>query len=409
MPSQTRQLSVVTDLAPGALTLVGLTGREALSEPTTLQLDLVAGSSTPIPFDRILGRAATVGVGGGRFFHGIVSRLSEGRRDRTSVSYNAELVPHHQLLALRSRSRIFQDRSAPDIARQVLEDNGLGATFRLEGSYPEHDYAAQYNETDFAFLQRVVLEEAIFYFFEHGADGHELVLGDGPSAYRGVGTFPFDDGKPRASSPLACSSWEKTQELTLGQGDAARPPLRAPGVAARGHARRSPRPSRRARSRTGCGFPAASSLELYDYPGGYAERFDGVGPAGRAPAGLAQARPGGRRPSSACRRRRRAASSSPAPRPCRALAPGRDVQRSRGTSNGDGALPADRRAALGLAARRAQTAAAASSYANSFTCIPAGVPFRPRTTAEPAVGGTARPRSSSARRARAATPTASAA
>ena len=103
MPSQTRQLSVVTELSPEALTLVGVTGREALSEPYSLQLDLVAGSSTPIPFDRILGRAATVGIGGGRFFHGIVSRLSEGRRDRAGVSYRAELVPHHQLLALRIR------------------------------------------------------------------------------------------------------------------------------------------------------------------------------------------------------------------------------------------------------------------------------------------------------------------
>ena len=52
MPSQTRQLSVVTELSPGALTLVGLTGREALSELFSFQLDLVAASSTPVPFDR---------------------------------------------------------------------------------------------------------------------------------------------------------------------------------------------------------------------------------------------------------------------------------------------------------------------------------------------------------------------
>ena len=72
-----RQLALETPLWPGALSLVGFSGREELSRLFAFRLDLVADNATAVPFDQLLGRPMTVGVGGGRFFNGIVSRLAE--------------------------------------------------------------------------------------------------------------------------------------------------------------------------------------------------------------------------------------------------------------------------------------------------------------------------------------------
>ena len=219
MPSQTRQLSVVTELSPGALTLVGAhrsrSAVRALLAPTRsrgreLHADPVstASSAGRRPSASAEGASSTASSRGSAK----VAGTSAG------VSYRAELVPHHQLLALRSRSRIFQDRSAPEIARQVLEDNELDATFRLEGSYPEHDYAAQYNETDFAFLQRVLLEEGDLLLLRARRRRPRASPRRRPFCARATcGTFRFDDGNASRVEPARVVSWEKTQELTPGK------------------------------------------------------------------------------------------------------------------------------------------------------------------------------------------------
>ena len=50
---------------------------------------------------------------------------------------------------------------------------------RLSKTYKPYEYKVQYEETDFQFLSRVMEDEGIFYFFEHGDDGSKLVIADG--------------------------------------------------------------------------------------------------------------------------------------------------------------------------------------------------------------------------------------
>ena len=45
-------------------------------------------------------------------------------------------------------------------------------------SYPKREYCVQYNESDFTFVSRILEEEGIFYYFEHGEGLHTLVLVD---------------------------------------------------------------------------------------------------------------------------------------------------------------------------------------------------------------------------------------
>ena len=301
---QPRQLLVDTPLGRDAFTLVEFSGHEALSQLFRYQLELV-GPNEPVPFEQIVGRPVTVTLqlpsGTGRHFHGIVSRFSEGRRDATTTHYHAEVVPSLWLLTRNTDSRTFQHISVPDIVREVLAGTPVEASFELQGNYPARDYCVQYRETDFDFVSRLMEEEGIRYFFTHDEAAHGLVLADDPST-QSVGTFAFDR---TASSPDRVFEWEKTQELRSGK------------VTLRDHEFELPeRRSRRRRRYRTASAPGRSlhrlalegteRLELYDYPGEWAERFDGVGPGGEDRQGdllgifAAAAR---RPPRSACRRR----------------------------------------------------------------------------------------------------------
>src|SRR6476659_325551 len=110
-----RQLALNTPLGPDALTLVGFTARESISQLFDCTLDLVAPSTTTIAFDSLLGRPVTVGLGQGRYFNGIVSRLSAGAHAGRTASYRAEVVPQLWLLTRTRDSRVFQHRSVPHI------------------------------------------------------------------------------------------------------------------------------------------------------------------------------------------------------------------------------------------------------------------------------------------------------
>jgi type VI secretion system secreted protein VgrG len=80
------------------------------------------------------------------------------------------------------REAIFQDRTALEIALSVLDEGGVAYRKSLTGKYLQREYCVQYRETDLDFASRLLEEEGIFYFFEHGKGTHTLVLGDARSA-----------------------------------------------------------------------------------------------------------------------------------------------------------------------------------------------------------------------------------
>src|SRR6516162_9597948 len=119
-----RPLKVATPLGPDVLLLTGFSGQEAISQLFTYQLDLIAENKTEVAFDKLLGQGVTVSLalpkGKARYFTGICSRFSEGRRDSTFTHYRMEMVPAFWVLTRRVQSRIFQHVSIPDILKKVL-------------------------------------------------------------------------------------------------------------------------------------------------------------------------------------------------------------------------------------------------------------------------------------------------
>jgi type VI secretion system secreted protein VgrG len=280
-----RVLTVATPLGPDVFTLAGLSGREEISRLFSFQLDLLLENGKDAPLDQLVGQPTTVTLalpgGGSRFFNGIASRVSQGARGARFTSYRAEIVPRFWLLTRTQQSRVFAQRTVPDIVRQVLGDVS-DVELRLVGSHQPRNYCVQYRESDFAFVSRLMEEEGIFYFFEHTQGGHTLVLADSPAGHPdvpGSRLVAFDAIGSGSDPAAAVFAWEKTQELRAGKVTLRDHNFQLPDDPLEGTAliRESVRVGQVThRLRVG----GNDGLEMYDYPGGYAERFDGIGPTG---------------------------------------------------------------------------------------------------------------------------------
>jgi type VI secretion system secreted protein VgrG len=174
---------------PGAeFDLVSFRGEEYLSGLFHFSLELKSDEQKP-DFQGIVGKAATVEIdltaGGTRCINGIVGRFIQGGHDDRQATYFAELYPWLWLLTHGADCRIFQEKTVPDIIKQVFGDVGQ-TDFKneLQSSYSPREYCVQYNETHFDFVSRLMEEEGIYYFFRHSSDKHEMVFGDANSVFQ---------------------------------------------------------------------------------------------------------------------------------------------------------------------------------------------------------------------------------
>jgi type VI secretion system secreted protein VgrG len=118
---------------------------------------------------------------------GVCAEILEGASSKHRAEVRLTVVPALQLMELRRDTRIFQEMSVPDILDDVLTKGlgGFGRTHRLQldRTYPVCEYRVQYDETDLDFALRLMEEEGIVFFFDHEGEKEELVLVDDPARH----------------------------------------------------------------------------------------------------------------------------------------------------------------------------------------------------------------------------------
>jgi len=358
-----RLCTVNTPLGKDVLLMERMTAREEISGLFRFDLELISQDGS-IAFDSMIGQPITVEMkldpGACRFFNGMVSRFSQGVSDRRFVAYRAELVPWLWFLGQRADCRIFQEKTVPEILREVFESAGFtDFEDKLQGSYPQRNYCVQYRETDLNFARRLMEEEGIGYYFRHEADCHILVLFDSPSAHSVCAEQPdveyaSDSAERRAG---------EIERLVREEGF-------APGrYAVEDY--NFERPSEDLLTSTNTVRPIGgnSSYEIYDYPGEYGERSEGDRVA-RLRMEAEEA----------------AAVAIDATSEIGAFCPGyrfRLKNHYRSDFNGEYVLTqVEHVVSQGVLEEHG------AQYANSFRCIPYSVPFRPlQTTPKPTVHG----------------------
>lgn len=278
-----RPLKITTPLGADVLLLTGLHGCEEISQLFHFHVELLTDLKNEVRFDKIIGQSVTVEMrlldGNKRYFNGIVKRFSQGRRDENFLHFQAEIVPKVWLLTKKVRSRVFQHITVPDILRQVF--TGLDVNYDISGTYYPRDYCVQYRESDFDFVSRLMEEEGIYYFFKHDDGSHQMVVTDSTSVHPSVpgqasAIYGEADGEVRTD--MRVLAWEKTQELRSGE------------CTLWDHCFELPGNHLEAKEKTIESVPvgkvvhklnlANDQLEIYDYPGSYAQRFDGIDPSG---------------------------------------------------------------------------------------------------------------------------------
>lgn len=166
---------------------------EALDTPFSMELE-AALPETPTSMPEVsvlLGRNCVLTLERGgrrRRVCGLVRRVREGDNDDQHVWTHLDVVPALWMLGLGRNSRIFEERTVPEIVETVLagalRTYGRGVRLELSRIYPRREYCVQYQESDLEFVHRLLEEEGIAYSFDHEGDVEMLVLHDSNAAFR---------------------------------------------------------------------------------------------------------------------------------------------------------------------------------------------------------------------------------
>jgi type VI secretion system secreted protein VgrG len=155
------------------LTVVSFRGREQISAPFCFDVQVTARAEGAPLAASLLGQAATLLMSvpdqPPRVVRGIIASVEhEGQPGSLGeVPFRVRLVPRLWLLKRRKRSRIFQDQSVAAIVDEVLAEYRIATRWRLSKPARPRIYCVQYQETDYAFVTRLLGEDGIFFCFEH--------------------------------------------------------------------------------------------------------------------------------------------------------------------------------------------------------------------------------------------------
>ncbi|KYF49761.1 hypothetical protein BE04_24710 [Sorangium cellulosum] len=257
-------------IAAGETRVRELHAVEGLSRSYTFDIDLELVSAQIEPRALICTEAALVILHAGsgevlRRYGGVVTRVRERVSRSAAQRIGVTLESPLAQLRLTRDHRIFQDLTTKDIVAQLLEESGISpsrVSFRLAGTYPPREVCTQFGEDSLSFLSRLLEEEGIFYFFEHGPDGTSVVFADSSAAY--AATTPSDqilfvDPSALTSEQAITSIGEIEQirpaKVVLRDHDFKRPPLDLEVSAE---------------------ASAPLGVAYYDYPGRYVEPSEGA-------------------------------------------------------------------------------------------------------------------------------------
>ena len=169
---------------------------ESISQPYRVEL-LVTSPEEHAEMDAMLGQDGTLTIsraGIDRVVRGLVVEIRELDPGASEIQPEAilTLAPAMHLLKLRRNTRMFQEKTVPEILEDVLGDAlalyGRKVELSLDAAYEPREYCLQYQETDLAFVHRLMEEEGIHYTFDHEGEVEVLRLGDANGVFTAAPT-----------------------------------------------------------------------------------------------------------------------------------------------------------------------------------------------------------------------------
>lgn len=171
-------------------------GSEGLSRNCYYDI-LFTSADKDIQANQFLRQVATLTMNGGKLgfmttqkiVHGVITDFQRLSGSADEARYHITLTPYLSLLDKQFRThRFFINKSVPEVVGEILQEHALHGweyEFTLTQTYPKREQINQYQESDLAFIERLLAEVGIFYFFTLQPDTRTEVVhfADQQSAY----------------------------------------------------------------------------------------------------------------------------------------------------------------------------------------------------------------------------------
>jgi type VI secretion system secreted protein VgrG len=250
-----------------------LSGREALSEPFSLNVTLLSPHPR-IDSATLLGQPLTLQIplqhtASFRWLNGKITRVVVGSQELDGTRYTSYALTLESDLWPMKRDRnlrIFQETTVPLIVKTLLSEYQVNVEDRLTGNYRNWEYCVQYQESSLDFISRLMELEGISYFFRHEDGNHTLVLTDSPDAHKPFPTYEAIPYYQTATGGVAdaegIARWQPEMRVTPGLYSVDDYDFRKPHAWLL-QARQNPT------------SPRPGNIDVYDWPGRYVEHGHG--------------------------------------------------------------------------------------------------------------------------------------
>ena len=273
-----RTASFTTPLGQDIFGLIRFGASEGLSELFTFEIDATSTTGNA-DLQSIMSQKCSVRMtllnGQERVFNGTLVDAQWTGKDLELHRYQFTLRPWLWLLSQRSDCRIFKNKTAIEIIKQIFaKEESASFEDRTSDRLAPIDYCVQYRESDLDFVLRLMEQYGIYYYFKHGDGDHTLVLSDSRSShdtiqaaahptFAGAGTayplMPPSSRMPRHIENL--TQWSTMRRLRTGKIELKDYDFQQSGSDLTARAEE--------------GFDKAKSYEAYDYPRSYIKRDEG--------------------------------------------------------------------------------------------------------------------------------------
>jgi type VI secretion system secreted protein VgrG len=157
-------------------------GRAALSELFSFAVH--ASKAEAPPARDLVGKPVTLTLRDGfdlaLAIHGLITSV-ERTPTAGGATYEITLSPEVAPLTVGRDCRLFQEMTVVDVLKKVLGEAGVPASdvrWSTQRDYTARPFWVQYRESDWAFIERLLAEEGIYYWFEFSEDSTVLVFSD---------------------------------------------------------------------------------------------------------------------------------------------------------------------------------------------------------------------------------------
>ncbi|EFN6914883.1 type VI secretion system Vgr family protein [Escherichia ruysiae] len=164
-------------------------GRESISDVYTYEIKCFSRTDHN-SLDQLHGTRLSCEIGEqynslpSRFIHGVVTKVIFNYDNSMQYTCIIVLQPEIAELASGKRTRVWSNIKPSDIVNTILKDSLFTPPQVI--LYKKQDlleYKIQYQESDLNFINRVLSDAGIYYFFVHDKDKHIMTLADDPASH----------------------------------------------------------------------------------------------------------------------------------------------------------------------------------------------------------------------------------